>query len=373
MNILIVRKVIVEDTHHINTEMQLVKAFNKHGQKAKLLGIGRRSKFDKDLILIKFSMNKGRIFLLKLFFFLPLYCIIKKTDVLIVDNEIVTSTFLVVLIKKIFPIKIILDVRSIPVEQALPKAYKRTCTIACKYFDGATFVTQGTKNFVENLINRKFRNSLIFSSAVNPSIFTPAILNGIPIELKEKLKNKLVVFYHGSISPNRGINLILDTLNRIKGSIPNIVFMSLSGGNNYIRDYCNSKAYDLEDHLILHNIVEYEKVPSYIKLADICIVPLPKKLWWEISSPLKLMEYLAMEKPLILSDIEAHRSIVPKESDFAFYFNPEISGDLSNVLIKAINNINRLKEKAVKGRKLILNKYTSEIQAKAVEEFIAGI
>jgi glycosyltransferase involved in cell wall biosynthesis len=79
---------------------------------------------------------------------------------------------------------------------------------------------------------------------------------------------------------------------------------------------------------MLINIVKHEQVADYISLADICVVLLPRLPWWEISSPLKLMEYLAMEKPIVLSDINAHQSIVTKNSNIAVYFNPDYPYDL---------------------------------------------
>ncbi len=373
LNILFVRKVIVEEAHHINTELQLVKALNSRGHNAKLMGIGKRTISNGELVLLKFSMNKGRIFLLKLLLLLPFYCITKNIDVLIVDSEIVPSTFFVVLIKRIFSIKILLDVRSIPVERDLPATYKHACNIACKYYNGTTFITNGTKKYIEQLINKRFKNTLVFPSAVNPSVFSPAATGAVPLAVKEKLENKIILFYHGSISPNRGVFLVLDALHQIKEQVPNILFVSLSGSNNFITEYCISKNYKLDDHLLLLNLVDHESVPAYIKEADICIVPLPRLVWWEISSPLKLMEYLAMEKPLILSDIEAHKSVVPADSGYALYFNPDEPEDLGKAILKAIGGLNKLRLNAVKGRELIFNKFTWEIQAKAIEEFAGYI
>jgi hypothetical protein len=40
------------------------------------------------------------------------------------------------------------------------------------------------------------------------------------------------------------------------------------------------------------------------------------------------MEYLAMEKPIVLSDINAHQSILTKNSNIAVYFNPDYTYDL---------------------------------------------
>ncbi len=373
MNIIFIRNAFISKAHYMSCEIQLVKALNALGHNAKLIGIDDYNEFGKELILLKSPFGKRRYFLLKLSIFLPFYSIIKKIDAIIVDPEIIPGTIFLLLLKKLFSIKVILDVRSIPVEEKLPWDYKLSCKIAQIFFDGATFITNGTKNYIEQLLNSRFNKSEIFPSAVNPLTFSSFISNNISREIKEKVNNRMVFFYHGSISPNRGINLILDAINQIKIENPNILFVSLSGNNNYIIEYCNSKNYHLENHLLLLDIVDHEKVPAYIQLADLCIIPLPKILWWEISSPLKLMEYLAMEKPIIISDIEAHRLVVPKDSGFAYYFNPDDPEDLGKILIKAIRELEKLKYYAYKGREMVLDKYSWDIQARVIENFISHL
>ena len=373
MNILIVRNVDIKKEHHINCEIQLVKALKKLGHKSKLIGIGDKNKFENELISLKMPFNKRRFYILKLILFLPIYCVIKKIDVIIVDVRTILGTLIILIIKKIFAIKVIFDVRSIPVEMNLPWDYKLSCVIANKYFDGATFITDGTKSYVENLIKVKYNKSEIFPSAVNLSLFHSRIINNIPLSVKEKTKGKLILLYHGSISPNRGISLVIDAINQIKNTYPNLLFISISDNNNYISDYCNSNNYLISDNLLLLDIIQHEKLAAYINLADICVVPLPRILWWEISSPLKLMEYLAMEKPIILSDIKAHLDVIPRDSDFAVYFNPDDKNDLSKKISEAISNLNNLKNNAAKGREIARQKFTWDIQAKVIEEFIKKI
>lgn len=373
MNLLFIRNVFIKKIHYVNCEIQLVKAFNGLGHKAKLIGIDNENNFGEEIILLKSPFNRRRFFLLKISVFLPFYCIIKKIDAVIVDPEIIPGTVFLLLLKKIFSIKVILDVRSIPVENNLPWDYIFSCKFAKMFFDGATFITNGTQEYIEQLINTKFAKSTIFPSAVNPIIFSPLIFDGISGEIKEKVKDRVVIFYHGSISANRGVNLILDAINQIKVEVPSILFVSVSDNNNYITEYCYSKNYNLKCHLLLLDVVEHEKVPAYIKLADICVIPLPKILWWEISSPLKLMEYLAMDKPIILSDIMAHRLVVPKDSGFAYFFNPDDKEDLGRILIKAISGLDKLKKDASKCRELVLSKFTWDIHAKVIENFINNL
>ena len=373
MNILLVRNIFIKNVHYTSCEFQLIKSFTKMGHNVKMIGIDDENKHLNDLILLKAPFNKRRFYLIKLTFYLPAYCIKHKIDIVIVDNRSVLATFGLLLIKKIFRIKIFEDVRSIPVEQSMPRDYKLSSIISNYFYNGITFITAGTQSYLEKMIGRKYKKTALFPSAVNPILFSPGITNNIPVKIKEKIKERIVIFYHGSISPNRGVNLVLDAFNKLHKTHPELIFMSVSGNNDYIKNYCAEKNYALDDNLLLMDLVEHERVPAYIDLADICIIPLPRLLWWEISSPLKLMEYLAMEKPIILSDIKAHTSVIPIDADYATYFNPDDPDDLSRKLLKTISNYSILKSNTAKGRKLILEKYTWDIQAKVIENFIQSI
>ena len=52
--------------------------------------------------------------------------------------------------------------------------------------------------------------------------------------------------------------------------------------------------------------VPHADVPRYIAACDCGVIPLPDLREWQVSSPLKLMEYLAMEKPVIATRIPPH-------------------------------------------------------------------
>ena len=70
----------------------------------------------------------------------------------------------------------------------------------------------------------------------------------------------------------------------------------------------------LESNVIINEPVEYNRVPIFIDTCDVGILPLSDIFWWKMSSPLKLIEYLAMGKPVILTDIEAHQQIINSEN-----------------------------------------------------------
>lgn len=373
MNLLFIRNDDLVNSFYLSCEVQLVKSFVKSGHKAKLIGVGNQDKFEDETIYFKAPFRKRTLFLMKIAIFLPFYCKKNNINVVIMDASSIPASIFLLLFKKILSVKTVFDVRSVPVEQKLRWDYKVSCIIAQKYFSGVTFITEGTKNYVEELINRKFNKSAIFPSAVNVNVFSPSKSNSVPEEITEKIKDKIVLFYHGSISPNRGVTLILDALNQLKDEYPNLILISISNNNELLTDYCSENNYNLKDQLLLLDIIPHEKLPSYINLADICIVPLLRIKWWEISSPLKLMEYLAMAKPIILSDIEAHLSVVDRESDFSVFFNPDDSSDLGKKIKIAVSNLENLKKNSFKGREIVENKYSWDIQANIIKEFAEQI
>lgn len=374
MKILNIRQAEIAKRFYVISEIEIVKSLNKLGQPSILLGMGHSNGNKKsDLLEIKAPLKRAALFQLKLLFLLPYLILKERFDVLIFDFNSVRSSFIVIILKYLGICKIFLDIRTIPVESDLNWRFTHAVKFAKIFFNGASFITEGTRKYIEDHLNIKFKNYVIWSSAVNLENFVLKNNFQHDSKISERIKNKFILFYHGSISPNRGVNLILDALNEVKAQIPNVLLISLSDNNQFIKDYCKQKGYGLEENILLIDSVENKLVPYYIALADFCVVPLPRIIWWEVSSPLKLMEYLAMEKPIILTDIKAHLDVVPNDSKFAVYFNPDINDDLENKIVEAYKNKSEYQKYGSAGRELVASQYTWDHQAEKLVNFFKQI
>ena len=134
------------------------------------------------------------------------------------------------------------------------------------------------------------------------------------------LDGKFTLFYHGSVGYERGVVEVVKAFCSLDNDDIHFFILGAGAEMENIRK--------LKDEQHLHNVhlhppVAYKEVPNYIAMSDICIVPLPDKEYWRVSSPLKVMEYLAMGKPIILTDIVAHREIIKNRNDA--FFIPDLN------------------------------------------------
>jgi glycosyltransferase involved in cell wall biosynthesis len=128
----------------------------------------------------------------------------------------------------------------------------------------------------------------------------------------------------------------------------------------------------LEDNVIIHSQVAYEKVPKFIQMADVCIVPLPDNPFWRSQSPLKLLEYLAMQKTVILTDIPAHKFVVG-DSACGVYISAVTPTEIARSLLYVLENRDKLSEWGKSGRKIICDKYTWKKVAEDLSNYLLSI
>jgi glycosyltransferase involved in cell wall biosynthesis len=139
-----------------------------------------------------------------------------------------------------------------------------------------------------------------------------------PHELPTSLRSRTLVLYHGSISPGRGLFEALRGFGAARSDGQELALVFLGAGPSV--DALRRLTSDLG---LSHDVwfvpsVPHRRVLEFLGAADVGLVPLPPRWEWEVSSPVKLAEYLCAGVPVVMTDIAAHR-IVPRDSPFAFW------------------------------------------------------
>jgi glycosyltransferase involved in cell wall biosynthesis len=129
---------------------------------------------------------------------------------------------------------------------------------------------------------------------------------------------------------------------------------------------------NIEKNVIVHDAVSYEEVPKYISMSDVCIVPLPDSPLWRFQSPLKLLEYLSMEKVVIATAIPAHRQVVDS-AECCLYLKSTDTKEIIKLLEYAQLHKAQLDKWGKSGREIVLKKYTWQKVAQDFQNYLASI
>lgn len=122
------------------------------------------------------------------------------------------------------------------------------------------------------------------------------------------------LLYLGSLHPWKGV----DTLVRAMAHVKQPAELHIVGGSAARIEELRALAdeFDVIRRVVFHGPVEPGRRFEYIHRADICLLPLTDTgLGGRYTSPLKLFEYMAAGKAIIVSDLPSMRQVLTPEQD----------------------------------------------------------
>jgi glycosyltransferase involved in cell wall biosynthesis len=342
-----------------------------------VLGLNKR--FRLLSIPLKFkSVITPLLYGLSLFFFLPLFIAKEHPNFLISDPETTPFLLWVPLLSRILGFKTVLDIRSTPIvhgtaskitmrEQIL---FRSSVWIAKTMYNGLTIVTPMMRDEVCNSFRINHAWTAVLSNGISEEVFSPERerRNGIILREQLGLSNKFVILCHGSMRLTGGLIESIKSMVILKETHPDIVLFLLGSIHKDVISLAEQtiKENGLEENVFLHEPVGFHEVPKYISMSDLGLVSLPNISFWRYQQPLKLLEYMAMEKSFVVSESPAHTSIVNRNKN-AIYFTKVTPVEIATAIAFAYANKGKLSEWGKVGRDIVLSKY---VWARINERFI---
>jgi glycosyltransferase involved in cell wall biosynthesis len=227
-------------------------------------------------------------------------------------------------------------------------------------FDGITVVTPMMRDEICRLFGLDPSWTGILPNGISEEVFAPEEENCNRVVLREQLglTKKYVIMYHGAFRMNGGLIESIRAIALLKESHPGIVLFLLGHAEEEDMDLLvqTIKENRVEKNVIIHEPVGFYEVPKYIAASDLGLVPLPNIQFWRYQQPLKLLEYLAMNKPCAVSDSPAHRAIVG-ESKSAIYIPRIAPFEIADAIKYAYDHRTELIEWGKEGRLIVMKKF----------------
>lgn len=177
------------------------------------------------------------------------------------------------------------------------------------------------------------------------------------------------LLYLGSLHPWKGV----DTLVRAMAQVKQPAELHIVGGNAARIEELRALAdeFDVARRVLFHGPVAPGRRFEYIHRADICLLPLTDTgLGGRYTSPLKLFEYMAAGKAIVVSDLPSMRQVLTPEQDALL-----VPGGEPEALAQAIERLLKhadLRAKLGAAAKMRAENFTWRRRSETIRHFIAG-
>lgn len=132
---------------------------------------------------------------------------------------------------------------------------------------------------------------------VNPDIFRPK--NSDKIRFDYKLDDSKVFLYVGSLDKSRNLDVMISAFSIVNKRYENVKLLIVGEGCDKHKLEELALILKLDKKVIFTGAINYFDVPNFISAADICLCPIPPLEIFKVSSPTKLFEYMAINKPIV--------------------------------------------------------------------------
>lgn len=318
------------------------------------------------------ALNLGGVFRISLLLNILFWLIrnAAKEDIIILrPHSLVIAPFLRLFGKK----NIHLDIRTVPVNIDLLKKHidrwlfwKIPLRFLRNLATGNSFITDRLRLAVEKEFNIKFEDYVLWQSGVNSKRF----------KINEQITTKkdsdeFVLFYHGSISEKRGIGYVVKAIAELDERYrKHISFIVIGTGPGLagLKELADRER--ISDRIVFKGLFPHEDIPGEIWKADCCICPLPDRPEWNVSSPIKVFEYMACGKPMILTPIPAHIDVL-KGEDFIVWTKGETVEDFRRAIEYAYDHRVKLAKDSTKASELASQNYDWAVQGRKFADYLS--
>lgn len=170
----------------------------------------------------------------------------------------------------------------------------------------------------------------VLPNGVDRARFHPAVDGARARETMGWAGDEVVVGFAGSLKPWHGGLLLLEAFERARANSPALRLTFIGDGPERASIERRVRKRGLDPYVRFMGAVPQERIPSLLRACDILVAPyLPQDRFY--FSPLKVLEYLAVGRPVVASRQGEIIDLVPPEC--GRLFEPGNRGELAGILV----------------------------------------
>jgi len=133
--------------------------------------------------------------------------------------------------------------------------------------------------------------------------------------------NKKILVYVGAMNPQDGLEYLLTAIAHLVRDLKRTDFycVLIGSGDSLAELRAQAKALEIADYVEFTGFIPDDDLLRYLSTADICLDPNPSSPLNDVSTWIKVMEYMALAKPVVSFDLKETRV---SAGDAAVYVRP---------------------------------------------------
>jgi glycosyltransferase involved in cell wall biosynthesis len=231
----------------------------------------------------------------------------------------------------------------------------------------ADLVLPTTRWFEEELAEKGISKSKLMPFPNGVDLESFANKDGRDIREKYHLGNSNVLIYLGVMAKMRKLEVLIRAFSEVKEARGNIKLLMVGDGTG--RETLEKLVAELgvKGDVIFTGQVHQSEVPDFIAAADIGVSPVPPFSFYEVSSPIKALEYMAVGKPVVANEeIFEHREVI--EQSGGGILAPFDNEAFASAIIELLDKPEMAGEMGRKGYEWVVKNRSYEILARKLEE-----
>jgi len=184
-----------------------------------------------------------------------------------------------------------------------------------------------------------------------------------------RLDGRRVVLYLGRIAQSRRSDFLLDVAEELKRQLPASLLVIAGDAPSsdemaWMRRAITDRK--LDDHVLLTGWLPQRTALGYAVRAEVGLSPIPRGTLFDVSSPTKLVEYLALGIPSVANDIPDQQLVI--EESRAGLCVPMEAAPFAAATLELLNNRQLAAEFALRGPAYVRSHRTYDILGRNVAE-----
>jgi glycosyltransferase involved in cell wall biosynthesis len=160
-----------------------------------------------------------------------------------------------------------------------------------------------------------------------------------------------VVMYHGSLVERNGLELAIDALARLRGTMPEVQLYIYGRSTPYLEQMMEKvRTLGLEDSVRYLGGKTLEELVHEIDRCDLGVIPNPRNAFTEINTPTRIFEYLTLGKPVVAPRTSGIEDYFGAHS--LLFFEPGNADDLARMIAYAVEHPQQTAACAARGQQV---------------------